>query len=282
MFFSLLILGRNITMNELRIRDIVLRPGRPKVVVPLVSQHPAEIIEECENLKQLPCDMVEWRADYYFSAIEDIDSYLSDKNGYLDMVKILDDVNYIIGEKPLIFTVRSEGQGGSLKLTKSQLESVYGLAAETKLVDIIDIEFTGADGEVDTEWLRHQIDEAHKHGVKVMLSHHELSETPQAGKIVDMVKKMYVMGADICKFASTALDKKDAENVMKASAFLTKNNIGPIIMIAMGEAGIATRVAAGKYGSCMTFAAGKGNSAPGQADTYTMKKWLDSYYGEDA
>ncbi len=268
-------------MNELKIRNMILKPGRPKVVVPLVSQHPAEIIEECENLKDLPCDMVEWRADYYLAGIEDIDAHLSDKHGYLDMVKILDDVNYIVDEKPLIFTVRSKDQGGQLKLTKSQLESVYGLAAETQLVDIIDIELVDENGEVNVEWVRHQIDEAHRHGVKVMLSHHDFTGTPEPGKIVAMVKNMYMMGADICKFASAAADKKDAENLLKATAFLTKNNIGPIIMIAMGEAGVATRVAAGRYGSCMTFAAGKGNSAPGQPDTYTMKKWLDSYYGEE-
>ena len=268
-------------MTELRIRDLILKPGRPKVAVPLVSQHPAEIIEECEGLKDMPCDMVEWRADFYLSAIEDIDSHLSDKHGYLDMVKILDDVNYIVDEKPLIFTVRSKGQGGQVQLTKSQLESVYGLAAETQLVDIIDIELTDANGEVDVKWIRHQIDEAHRHGVKVMLSHHDMSATPQAGKMVETVKSMYMLGADICKFAATAVDKKDAESLLKAAAFLTKNNIGPIIMIAMGEEGVASRVAAGRYGSCITFAAGKGNSAPGQVDTYTMKKWLDSYYGEE-
>lgn len=260
---------------------MVLEPGRPKVAVPLVSQHPAEIIEECEGLKDLPCDMVEWRADYYLSSVEDVDGHLSDKNGYLDMVKILDDINYIADEKPLIFTVRSKWQGGQLQLTKSQLVSLYGLAAETQLVDIIDIEYMDESGEVDVEWIRHQIDEAHKHGVKVMLSHHDLNVTPEPSKIVAMIKNMYMMGADICKFASAAHDKKDAENLMKATAFLTKNNIGPIIMIAMGEAGVATRVAAGRYGSCITFAAGKGNSAPGQVDTYTMKKWLDSYYGEE-
>lgn len=269
-------------MNELKIRDMILKPGRPKVAVPIVSQHPAEIIEECEGIKNLPCDMVEWRADYYLSAIEDIDSHLSDKYGYLDMIKILDDINYIADEKPLIFTVRSKGQGGQLQLTKSQLESVYGIAAETQLVDIIDIELIDESGEVDTQWIRHQIDEAHRHGVKVMLSHHDLSGTPQPGNMVAMIKNMYMLGADICKFAATAIDKKDAENLMKTTAFLTKNNIGPIVMVSMGEAGVATRVAAGRYGSCITFAAGKSISAPGQADTYTMKKWLDSYYGEEA
>lgn len=263
----------------LKVRNMILQPGRPKVAVPIVSTRPADIIEECEGLKHLPCDMVEWRADYYLSAIEDLDGYLSDMNGYLDMVKILDDLNYIADDKPLIFTVRSSAQGGRVQITRQQLESVYGIAAETKLVDFIDIEMMDKDGNIHEEWLREQIDEAHKHGVKVILSHHDYDMMPAPAKLVEMVKKMYMLGADICKVAAMAADKTDTENLLKATAFLTKNNIGPVVMIAMGTAGLAARVAAGKYGSCITFASGKEQSAPGQEDTYTMKKWLDSYYG---
>lgn len=266
-------------MIQLKVRDMILQPGRPKVAVPIVSSQPADIIEECEAIRDLPCDMVEWRADYYLSAIEDIDGYLCDMNGYLDMVKILDDLNYIADDKPIIFTVRSKSQGGQVQVSRHQLESIYGIAAETKLVDFIDIEMMDKDGNIHEEWLREQIDEAHKHGVKVILSHHDHEKMPAPAELVELGKKMYMLGADVCKVAVMADDKTDTENLLKATAYLTQNNIGPVVMIAMGTAGLAARVAAGKYGSCITFAAGKGISAPGQADTYTMKKWLDSYYG---
>lgn len=266
-------------MNEVKVRDLILKPGRPKVAVPIVSSEPADIIAECEALRELPCDMAEWRADYYLSAIEDIDGYLSDANGYLDMIKILDDVNYIAGEKPLIFTVRSEAQGGRVQVTRAQLESIYGMAAETGLADFIDIEYMDRDGKVHDEWLREQIDEAHKYGIKVILSHHDFSGMPSPKKLVELAIEMYKTGADICKIAAMAEDKEAAMDLLKATAFLTKNNIGPVVMIAMGEAGTSARVAAGKYGSCITFAAGSKASAPGQADAHTMKKWLDSYYG---
>ena len=68
--------------------------------------------------------MVEWRADYYLSDIEDLDGYLSDMNGYLDMVKILDDLNYIADDKPLIFTVRSAAQGGMVQVTREPLSQL--------------------------------------------------------------------------------------------------------------------------------------------------------------
>ena len=269
----------NVINNGLKVRNLILQPGRPKVAVPIVSAQPSDIIEECESIKTLPCDMVEWRADYYLSNIEDLDGYLSDMNGYLDMAKILDDLNYIAEDKPIIFTVRSVAQGGQVQVTRQQLESIYGIAAETKLVDFIDIEMMDKNGNIHEEWLRNQIDEAHKHGVKVILSHHDNDKMPSPMELVELVKEMYKLGADICKVAAMAADKTDAENLIKVTAFLTKNNIGPLVMIAMGKAGMVSRVAAGKYGSCITFASGKSGSAPGQADAHTMKKWLDSYYG---
>lgn len=267
-------------MIQLKIRDIILEPGKPKVAVPIVATLPKDIVSECEAIKAMPCDIVEWRADYYLSSVEDLKKHFKDVNGYLDMVKILDDINYIAGEKPLIFTVRSIGQGGKVQLNKSQLESIYGIAAETKLVDFIDIELFDENGTVDEEWIRHQIDEAHAHGAKVILSHHDFEKMIPPTEMVGIAKEMYRLGADVCKIAAMALGKSDAENLLKATAFLTKKNVGPLIMIAMGEEGIMARVAAGRYGSCITFASGKAQSAPGQVDTYTMKKWLDSYYGE--
>jgi len=269
----------NETNNGSKEKDLIMHPGRPKVAVPIVSARPADIIEECEAIKELPCDMVEWRADYYLAGIEDLDGYLGDMHGYLDMVKILDDIEYIAEEKPIIFTVRSAAQGGQVQLTRQQLESLYGIAAETKLADFIDIEMMDKDGNIHEAWLRQQIDEVHRHGVKVILSHHDYDEMPAPAKLVDLVKKMYMLGADVCKVAAMAADKTDAEDLLKATAYLTKHNIGPIVMIAMGDAGLAARVAAGKYGSCMTFASGKAQSAPGQVDAHTMEKWLDSYYG---
>ncbi len=266
-------------MNQLKVREVILEQGRPKVAVPLVSQQPMDIITECEYAKTLPCDIIEWRMDYFLSAIENLEEYLSDANGYLNIAKMLDDINYIADEKPIILTVRSHAQGGQVQLTKNQLESIYGLAAETGLIDFVDIELYDKNRTLHEEWLRVQIDEAHKHGVKVILSHHDFDKMPQPAEMVEIAKTMYRLGADVCKIVAMADTKEEAVNLMKTTSYLTNSNIGPLVMFAMGQAGMVTRVATGKYGSTVTFAAGMKQSAPGQPDTYTMKKWLDSYYG---
>lgn len=269
-------------MNTLKIRDLVLKPGRPKVAVPIVAQHPAEIVAECEKIQALPCDLIEWRADYYLSRMGNLNELLTDKNAYLDMVKILDDLNYIAAGKPIIFTVRSRRQGGQVQLTKEQLASIYGLIAQSGLADFVDIELYHKQKELDGDWIFRQIEEVHRCGAKVILSHHDFDCMPDPSEIVDLVKTMYRLGADVCKVAAMAYNSEDAKTLLKATAFLSKNGIGPLIMLAMGDAGKSSRVAGGRYGSCITFAAGTTESAPGQVDAYTMKKWLDDYYGEES
>lgn len=265
-------------MSTLKIRDLTLEPGKPKIAVPIVSADPKDIIAECESVKSMPCDMIEWRADGYLGAMEDPEGAMGEKDFYLDLIKILDDINYIAAGTPLIFTIRSKDQGGGVELTDEHLASIRGLVAQSGLVDLVDVEFSGKDAAGEKEIVTRQIDEIHKHSCRVVLSHHDFDGMPRAEEIVETVRSMAALDGDMFKFAAMAATKEDSEKLLKATAFLSRNGIGPLIMIAMGEMGKPARVAAGRYGSCVTFASGKEASAPGQVDVYTMKKWLDDYY----
>ncbi|NLD20196.1 MAG: type I 3-dehydroquinate dehydratase [Clostridiales bacterium] len=268
-------------MDTLEVKEMVLQPGRPKVVVPIVGTVPDEIVEECEKVKTLPCDIIEWRADYYLAAKENLDEQLKEKEIYFELVKILDDINYIAGSMPVIFTLRRKGQGGEVQITKEQYNSIWSLVAQSKLADIIDVELFDENGALDEASLIEQINEIHAYGSKIILSYHDFNSMPTPVEIVNLAKAMGRTGADIYKIAAMAYNKTDAENLLKATAFLNQNDIGPLVMLAMGEWGKTARVAAGRYGSCMTFASGKHQSAPGQVDAHTLKKWLDDYYGEE-
>lgn len=268
-------------MNTLKIREMTLEAGRPKIAVPIVSADPKEIIEECESIRKMPCQIMEWRADSYLGAIENPEAAMKEKDFYLDIIKILDDINFIAAGMPIIFTIRSKSQGGGAELDRDHVAEIRDLAAQSGLVDFIDVEFFGADGTADMGFLKKQIDDIHKHNCRVILSHHDFLKMPEPSQLVGIVKKMEETGADICKIAAMASSKEDSENLLKATAFLNQKDAGPMIMIAMGEYGKPARVAAGKYGSCITFASGMQESAPGQVDVYTMKRWLDDYYGGD-
>lgn len=274
-------------METLNIKNIVLQAGRPKVAVPLVSQLPQEIIAECEHAAMLPCDLIEWRADSYLSGLTDLEEVLQTKEFYLDFLKILDDLEYIAGDKPLIFTLRSVEQGGMLQLSQAKKAEIYQLVAQSGLAGLIDVELPVAAQSAEDICeesglsLREQIDEIHAFGGKVICSYHEFDRMLSPEEILEKIQIMQAAGADVFKIAAMAVTKEDAENLLKTTAFLHQNGIGPLVMMAMGEWGKTTRVAAGRYGSCITFAAGQEASAPGQVDAFTMLKWLNDYYGEE-
>ena len=275
-------------METLNIKNIVLQAGRPKVAVPLVSQLPQEIIAECEHAAMLPCDLIEWRADSYLSGLTDLEEVLQTKEFYLDFLKILDDLEYIAGDKPLIFTLRSVEQGGMLQLSQAKKAEIYQLVAQSGLAGLIDVELPVAAQSAEDICeesglsLREQINEIHAFGGKVICSYHEFDRMLSPEEILEKIQIMQAAGADVFKIAAMAVTKEDAENLLKTTAFLHQNGIGPLVMMAMGEWGKTTRVAAGRYGSYITFAAGQEASAPGQVDAFTMLKWLNDYYGEEA
>lgn len=268
-------------MNTLKVKETVFEPGRPKVAVPITGTTPEEIVAECEDIKTLPCDIIEWRADYYLASLENLDEKLKEKDVYLELLKILDDINFVAEEMPVIFTLRTKSQGGMIELTEEQKDSIWSLVWESGFADFIDMEIPAERIPEDEERIKERIDAVHENGGSVILSYHDFNKMMTPREIVDKVKVMMELGGDMYKFAAMAYSKEDATSFLKTTAFLTKNDIGPIVMMAMGEWGKSTRVAAGRYGSCMTFAAGKEPSAPGQADVFTMKKWLDDYYGEN-
>ena len=42
------------TMNTLKIREMYLQPGRPKIAIPVVSTDPVEIKNECVEITEMP------------------------------------------------------------------------------------------------------------------------------------------------------------------------------------------------------------------------------------
>lgn len=268
-------------MKTLKVKETVFQPGRPKVAVPLVGKAPWEIVEECEYIKTLPCDVIEWRADYYLAELENLKDRLQDKDIYIEILKILDDINLVAEEMPIVFTLRTKSQGGMVELTEEQKEGILELVWESGFADFIDLELDDEIDDYGRERLKNQIDEIHAHEGRVIMSYHDFNEMMSLESIKSKIAEMENLEADMYKFAAMAYSREDAETFLRITAYLANKNIGPLIMMAMGEWGKSTRVAAGRYGSCMTFAAGKEQSAPGQVDAFTMKKWLDDYYGEE-
>lgn len=267
---------------SLRIRNTNFETGRPQVAISLTGRTYEEIIAQCRKAVSRPVQIIEWRADCYLAAIDNIEEELLKADIYLEMLRILDDIRNIIGEMPLIFTLRSSRQGGFINLEHDQIEGIQDFIAESELVDVVDVEIKGLkkrNGGIGGKLLMERVEKLHSLGVKVILSYHEFDEMIPSKDVVRLVDAMTNYGGDLYKVAAMAEDIEDAKEMVRATAFLTKHGVGPVVTCAMGKAGAITRIIGGKYGSVITFAALDKASAPGQISVTKLAEKLDEVYG---
>ena len=99
-------------------------------------------------------------------------------------------------------------------------------------------------------------------GVPVIMSYHDLNETPD---VPVYLADLAATGADIVKLAVTRHDEADVERLLLATQAQAAQMTQPLITISMGLLGERSRIEGYKYGSEMTFAVLDGQpSAPGQ------------------
>lgn len=248
-------------MSKLKVRNLTLGTGQPKVCVSLIASNFEELFAEAMRISQMDCDLIEWRADY-FMYVNDI-SFMR-KAAYF--------IRYAIEDKPLIFTFRTLDEGGGQYIEPDYYFELNRYMVHTGLVDIIDIEFSKL---VDTE--TDLIRFAKQHNVKILLSNHDFVTTPTENKMTEMIYDMRYLGADICKLAVTPNDMQDVLTILQSSDKIQreKENI-PFVLIGMGEIGKLTRMTGELFGSVLTFASsGKYKSASGQMSIRQLRKGLD-------
>ncbi|MCY7009201.1 type I 3-dehydroquinate dehydratase [Fusobacterium simiae] len=52
-------------MKTIKVKNIVIGEGIPKVIVPIVGKTKLEIINKAKEINNIKIDVVEWRADFY-------------------------------------------------------------------------------------------------------------------------------------------------------------------------------------------------------------------------
>ena len=243
------IIERKLIMNTVKIRDIEIGAGAPKIIVPIVGITKEDIIEEAKTFDSIPVDVVEWRADWF--------------EGVFDFAKVEDvlkDLRTVLGNIPLLMTFRTSKEGGEKTIEPDAYAELNIKAAQTGYVDLIDVEiFTGDD------IVKKIIDGAHAAGVKIIASNHDFFKTPAKADIIYRLRKMQDMNADIPKIAVMPQNKKDVLTLLAATEEMTTNYADrPIITMSMAGTGVISRLCGEVFGSSMTFGAAKKASAPGQ------------------
>ena len=222
--------------------------GRPCVCVPVMEHEKEGIIEEIIALTQSPADIIEWRVDAF-----------SDYLNFNEVREVLQTVAPHLSEKAFLYTFRTKLQGGFGDVTPEQLDDIHDIGAESGVVDLLDLEFFAEEFPVI------KIMRLQEKGVKIVASHHDFEETPERDVMKMLLERMCAGNADIVKIAVMPQDEEDVLRLLSVTnEFYKENPDTPIISMSMGKLGMISRLCGETFGSCVTFAANKETSAPGQ------------------
>lgn len=251
--------------KEIAVRGIIIGSGMPKICIPIVGGTQEEIFSQAKHIKTLSGDMAEWRIDG-FEQYDDEEERL----------KVLVGLREILGNMPVIVTMRTKKEGGSREIEFSQYTRINLSVAKSGYADLIDIEAFSF-GEASEKLIR----KAQKAGVRVIASNHDFSKTPSKETMISRLLKMQEMGADILKIAVTPQSPQDVFALMEATEETVRKYASrPVITMSMSELGKISRIAGELCGSAVTFASAGIASAPGQMDVTELKQVLKMLHRE--
>jgi 3-dehydroquinate dehydratase/shikimate dehydrogenase len=153
--------------------------------------------------------------------------------------------------KPVIVTCRPKAQGGHFQGSEEERRAILSEALALG-AEFVDLEWQGGCADLMDR----------TGGRRVVLSHHDFSGMP--ADLPNLAQAMLASGAEVVKIAVTAARLSDCVTLRA----LGRKTRVPMALVAMGDAGIPSRVLASWMGSCWTYA-GDG-VAPGQISADRM------------
>ena len=117
-------------MSTVKIRNILLGEGVPKIAVPNVGSTEEEILTSTKEIAAAKPDLMEWRIDYYAAGIEDT----------AQLIDTGRKIRELIGELPLLITLRTKSEGGVCQLEENRYLDLVDQIIVNRLGDAVDIE----------------------------------------------------------------------------------------------------------------------------------------------
>jgi 3-dehydroquinate dehydratase/shikimate dehydrogenase len=159
--------------------------------------------------------------------------------------------------KPIVLTCRPECEGGRFPDADNEARRRILLDAARLGFDLVDLEARAGFDDVAEA----------KAGRGLVLSWHDFDGTPR--NLESLYRRMAGAGADIVKVAVTARSVEDLGRLFafaKNHARARERGRPPLLTLAMGPLGVASRVLGGRYGAPFTYAAPASGceAAPGQ------------------
>lgn len=221
------------------------RSGIPAVVVPLQGRDEAGVLVHARDAVAAGADVVEWRLDAW---------------GAHDAARataMLPHLREALGAVPVLATYRSLAEGGPGTLD----DDAYGALLSHLLelgIDGVDVELTRPEAGVAD-----LVAAARLAGTTVVGSSHDFAGTPTDAELARRFDSLAARGCDVLKVAVTAADDGDVQRLLLAAAVARRHGVD-VLPIAMGDAGVVTRIAGECWASPATFGTVGAGTAPGQ------------------
>lgn len=244
------------------IKHIKIGEGMPKICVPLTGTSKTQVCREAETAKEAGADLVEWRADFYEG--------LKDQDQVIAAAK---ELSQVLGEVPLLFTVRTEKEGGNSSMETEEYQELLKAVAASGAVDLFDVEALEEEEEKKT-----LIREIQERGGKVIASSHDFEKTDDWESLLERFSRLDKSGADILKMAVMPRSFEDVTRLMQVTNEETQRTEKPLIAMSMGNTGSISRIAGENFGSALTFATVGKASAPGQFPIKELRMMMDALH----
>ena len=190
-------------------------------------------------------DIFEIRADLFNKPIDKVIDYIQ---------KIKPSIS-----SPLIGTIR--------ETDFNRADRIGWYVSLSKYVDCIDVELGMS------EW-REVAGGIAGSSVIMMVSEHDFKCTPDIDGLRDIVNRSVDQGAEIVKIAVTANDVSDVTRLMR----FTEDCEIPLVVMAMGDIGRISRIAAPLFGSLFTYGYLREPLVSGQLSALSLAEAYNQYY----
>ncbi len=250
--------------RSIAVKNIVIGDGIPCICVPITETGIPGLTEEAGRAVAACPDLIEWRADRF----RDIFSPGAMENA-------LKELDSILGQIPMIFTVRTEKEGGSLSVPAEDYASLLKRAADTGIPTFVDVEVM----QLGDPLLHELMGQIHGAGALVIGSSHDFERTPSESEMKKILMKEHGSGADILKLAVMPQNYQDVAHLLRVTGQMYQNDdAGPMITMAMGTLGNVSRFCGEIFGSAVTFATVGEASAPGQLPIEELRTLLLTFH----
>lgn len=248
-----------VPVTPLQVGALRIGEGAPRTIVPITGATAELALQQAAAIAASPStDVAEWRIDYLDIATDG-----------KALVALGKRIARALQGKPMIVTFRTQAEGGSKPISDADYAALYSTLLRGEFAQLIDVEMFRDPAQVAA-----LVAQAHKAGVKVVMSSHDFHATPAREEIVARLLRQEALGADVLKIAVMPQDAGDVLTLLQATWDVRQRSSKPLLTMSMGGTGVVSRLAGETFGQALTFGMIGTPSAPGQVEVDQLQSVL--------